>query len=293
MNTSLTWDTVRGLLPPRAEDAHKGSFGHLLILAGALGYAGAAKLACHAAERSGAGLVTLGLPEPLLNAMSVALTETMTLALPATDAGSLAPAAVAPALEASDARQAVALGPGLGQHPGTADFVRGFVPGCAVPLLVDADALNLLAGHTDLLGHRAAPTILTPHPGEMARLCGSSTVEVQAHRADLAMQQARAWNTVVVLKGSGTVVAAPDGRYAVNTTGNHGLAKGGSGDVLAGLIGGLLAQRMHAYDAACLGVFLHGVAGDLAMAQHGARGMVAGDVIAAIPAAWHALERGA
>lgn len=284
---------MRALLPPRAEDAHKGSFGHLLLLAGALGYAGAAKLACRTAERSGVGLVTLGLPAPLLHAMSVALTETMTLALPATDSGNFAASAVAPALDATATRQAVAIGPGLGQDPETADFVRGLVPACAVPLLIDADALNLIAGQSELFRGRRASTVLTPHPGEMARLCDSSIVAVQAHRVDLAMEQARAWNAVVVLKGNGTVVAAPDGRCAVNTTGNHGLAKGGSGDVLAGLIGGLLAQRMDAYDAACLGVYLHGFAGDLAMAQCGARGMVASDVIAAIPAAWQVLERGA
>lgn len=288
----MTPAAARALLPPRKEDSHKGTFGHLLVLAGALGYAGAAKLACRAAERSGVGLVTLGLPDPLLLALSMALTETMTLPFPATPEGAFAAEAADPALTAAATRQAVALGPGLGQQDGTGRFVRAFVSACPVPLVLDADGLNLLAGDMTGLGLRTAETVLSPHPGEMARLCGVDTATVQADRMGLALEHAKAWNAVVILKGSGTLVAAPDGQCVMNTSGNHGMAKGGTGDVLTGLIGGLLAQGMPAFDAACLAVFVHGRAGDIALGNLGARGMVAGDLITALPVAWQQLERG-
>lgn len=288
MDLELRLDTVAPLLPTRAPDAHKGAFGHVLVMAGSLGMLGAAKLACGAAARSGAGLVTLALPERLADAAGAALTETMLLPLACGPEGAFAEEALAEALEAAAARDAAVLGPGLSQRGGAAAFARGFALDCAAPLVIDADGLNALAGMAERLRERRAATVITPHPGEMARLMPDSG---GMSRAGAAGSAAAAWNCVVVLKGRGTVVAAPDGRVALNTTGGHGLAKGGTGDVLAGLVGGLLAQGVEAFDAACVGVFAHGLAGDRAEAAVGARGMVASDVVAALPEAWQLIER--
>lgn len=290
MADELRIDTVRPLLPPRAAEAHKGRFGHLLIVAGSLGMLGAAKLAARAAGRSGAGLVTLALPGALAAPAAASLTETMLLPLPEDPGGAFSPDALDAALAAAAARDAAVIGPGLSARAGAPDFARAFIRRCPAPLLIDADALNALAGDAGTLSGRPAPTILTPHPGEMARLTGESAVPEAQAREGLARSAAAAWGCVVVLKGHGTVVAAPDGRAAVNTTGGHGLAKGGTGDVLAGLIGGLLAQGMDSYDAACLGVFTHGLAGDLAAEALGPRGMAAGDVVDRLPGAWRRVE---
>lgn len=286
----LTRESVRAMLPERPEAGHKGSFGHVFILAGSRGFTGAAKLACLAAGRSGAGLVTVGIPVPLLDLMGAFLLEAMSLGLPSTEAETLSLEALEAALAFSRDKQAVVLGPGLSTHPETVAFVRAFAAQCSVPLVVDADALNALAKAAGGLVKIACPCILTPHPGEMARLAGSSTAEVQANRTGTARNLAKAAGCTVVLKGHRTVVADTDGTVAVNTSGNHGLAKGGTGDVLAGLLGGLAAQGMPPFQAACLAIFVHGRAGDLAAARSSARGMLARDVIDAIPAVWRELE---
>lgn len=290
MSPTITMDTARGLLPVRPEDGHKGTFGHVFIIAGSRGFTGAAKLACHAAGRSGVGLVTLGVPFPLGDIIAMELLEAMSLRLPATEAETVAQDALERALTFSQDKQAVVLGPGISRHADTTAFVHDFVPACSPPLVVDADGLNALSENVASLRERAAPTILTPHPGEMARLLGTTTAEVQADREGSARHAANDLGVTLVLKGQGTVVAAPDGRVAVNTTGNHGMGTGGTGDVLAGLLGGLLAQGVEPFDAACLGVFTHGLAGDIAAEAYTARGMVAGDLLNALPEAWMALE---
>lgn len=288
----LDVEFTRNLLPERPAEAHKGTFGHLFVIAGSRGFTGAARLACEAAARSGAGLVTLGVPRPLADCMAAALTETMTLPLPSTDAESLSEEAAEPALAFVQGKQAVVLGPGLSQHPSTFAFVAAFVKKCPVPLLADADGLNTLAAHPDVPPGISAPFVITPHPGEMARLLQTSSEEVQRDRETAAREAAKRFRCVAVLKGHRTIIATPDGKLHINTTGNSGLAKGGTGDVLAGLIGGLMAQGLSGLDAAILGVYLHGLAGDRAAAAKTSRGMTAMDVVHALPEAWRMLEKG-
>jgi hydroxyethylthiazole kinase-like uncharacterized protein yjeF len=286
----LTYEQMHALLPPRPEAGHKGTFGHVFVVAGSRGFTGAAKLACRAAERSGAGLVTLGIGDALQPVVAVDLLESMTLGLPSSEDGALNEEATMPALEFARSTQAVAIGPGLGTNEATQNFVEQFLVRCPVPFVADADALNGLAGRADLLGLKRSACILTPHPGEMARLLSIETQAVQAAREAMVRKMADTAGAVTILKGHRTLIAMPGGKASENPTGNHGLAKGGSGDVLTGLLGGLLAQGMAPFDAARLGVYVHGLAGDIAAARVGARGMTASDVLAALPAAWRQLE---
>ena len=243
-----------------------------------------------AACRSGVGLVTLGVPEPLGDVMASDLLETMTMLLPATPDQSIAASAVGPALAFAENKEAVALGPGLSQNPETQQFILEFVQQCTAPLVVDADGLNALSENISVLSRAGAVRVLTPHPGEMARLCGMTSAEVQQDREDSARVFAEHHGCTVVLKGYRTVVADEDGRVFVNTNGNSGMATGGTGDVLTGLLGGLMAQGMGGMDAALLGVYVHGLAGDLAAEAWTGRGMVASDLIGEIPEAWRILE---
>ena len=286
----LTLEHVRALLPSRPEAAHKGTFGHVFVIAGSRGYTGAAKLACRAAERSGAGLVTLGIANPLLDTVAADLSESMTFPLPASKHGTLNEEAANTALEFARNVESVAIGPGLGTGESTQEFVEQFLVRCPVPFVADADALNGIAGRPDLLGLKRSACILTPHPGEMARLLSIETQEVQAAREAMVRKMADLAGAVTILKGHRTLIAQPGGTFSENPTGNHGLAKAGSGDGLSGLLGGLLAQGMNPYDAARRGVYVHGLAGDIAAARVGARGMTATDVIAALPAAWRQVE---
>jgi len=292
MSNEITQNVARSLLPQRPSDGHKGTFGHLLILAGSRGFTGAVRLAVEAACRSGTGLVTAGVPETLADVIAGMLVEAMSLPLPATEGESFSIQAVAPALEAATSRSAATLGPGISQHTDTVRFVAEFVAQCSVPLVVDADGLNCLSRSLSTLSECGAPVVLTPHPGEMARLAQCSTADVQHDRENAALAFAKQHDCIVVLKGKGTVVAAADGSYAINGTGNAGLATGGTGDVLTGLLGGLLAQGMKPFDAARLGVYVHGLAGDLAAREKTQRGTIARDVVEAIPAAWRELEEG-
>jgi NAD(P)H-hydrate epimerase len=282
----------------RARDpgAHKGTFGHLLVVAGSVGKTGAAVLAATAALRTGVGLVTVATPAAALPAVAAGRAELMTEPLPTDSTGTLDAGAVSRALALAKERDAVVLGPGLGQESGTRAFVRDFVRRCPSPLLVDADGLNALApsakekGATDAL-RRSSPTLVTPHPGEMARLAGSSAAEVQRRRLETARAFAMETGAVVALKGQRTLVARPDGRAAVNPTGNPGMATGGTGDVLSGIAGALLARGCDAWTAATAGVYLHGLAGDEAAARMGQESLVAGDLIDHLPHAFRALER--
>jgi len=275
---------MRALLPPRPAGSHKGVFGHLLVLAGSVGKTGAAAMAAEAALRAGAGLVTLGVPASLNDILEAKLTEAMTLPLPeAAAARALGKAAWAPIVEFLGEKFTLALGPGIGTHPETRELVVRLVRDLACPMVIDADGINNLAGATGGLKDAAGPRILTPHPGEMARLVGLTTPEVQARRLDLARETAAKFGVTLVLKGAQTVVAAPDGRASLNSTGNPALASGGTGDVLTGLIGGFLAQGLAPWDAARLGVYLHGLAADFFVSHNGQRGMIAGDLLAVWP----------
>jgi ADP-dependent NAD(P)H-hydrate dehydratase / NAD(P)H-hydrate epimerase len=271
---------LRGLLPPRPFGSNKGTFGHLLVLAGSAGKTGAATLAGEAALRAGAGLVTLGIPSSLNDILEVKLTEAMTLPLPETPGvRALGQRALQPVLDFLGEKFTLAIGPGLGTHPETCNLVGRLVHDLPHPMVVDADGINNIAADSGCLEGAAGPRILTPHPGEMARLMGLSIQAVQTRRLEAAREAAAKFKVTLVLKGAQTVVAAPDGRASLNTSGNPALASGGTGDVLTGLIGGFLAQGLTPWDAARLGVYLHGLVADVFVAQHGPRGLIAGDLL--------------
>lgn len=292
MATVIDAARVRALLPKRPEGGHKGTFGHVFVVAGSRGFTGAAGLAAEAAGRAGAGLVTVGCPAPLAGVMAGTLREAMWRPLPATRAETVRAGALGPALAFAADKDAVVLGPGLGQHRSTRRFVLDFVRACPSSMLVDADGLNLLSTAVEALDEAAGARVATPHPGEMARLTGLTVKAVQRARAKTAADFARAHGCVVVLKGAGTVVADAAGAVYENPTGNAGLATGGTGDVLAGVIGGLMAQGLAPVDAAVAGVYLHGLAGDVAAARLGQAAMLAGDVTAALGAAFRQVLEG-
>ncbi|HVT58816.1 MAG TPA: NAD(P)H-hydrate dehydratase [Thermoanaerobaculia bacterium] len=282
----LVGEEIAELLPRRAAESHKGDYGHLLLVAGSVGKAGAAILAARAAVRAGAGLVTAAVPEPIVTAVDLGSVESMTLPLPAGASGQLAGDAVDRVLAATAGKSALALGPGLGQEEETVAAIRRLAAEAALPLVLDADGINAFAGRPGDLAGRRAPTVLTPHPGELGRLLGISTAEVQGDRPAAARRAARESGAMVVLKGSLTLVAVPGGALYVNPTGNPGMASGGTGDVLTGTLAGLLAQRLPALDAALLGVYLHGLAGDLALRRRGGPALAAGDLIDLLPEAF-------
>ena len=283
----ITQDMIGRLIPDRRPSSHKGTYGHAGIIAGSVGKTGAAAMAAKAALRTGAGLVTVATPAGVNDALEAKLLEAMTVPMPDTKAKTLARAGLEDLLSFVHARTAVAIGPGLTTHPETVELIQALVPRLDRPSVLDADALNALAGRTALLTECKLPPILTPHPGEMARLMDKTTTQaINADRIGSAMKFAQAHRVMLVLKGARTVVAHPDGRAAVCPTGNPGMATAGTGDVLTGMLVGLLAQGLTPWDAACAGVYLHGLAGDLAAAHMGPAGLIAGDVIEQIP---HAL----
>ncbi len=278
-------------LPPRRADSHKGTYGHLLVVAGATGKSGAAILAARSAVRSGAGLVTAAVPRPVVQTVDLGSLESMSLALPAGEdgLGRLGEGAARAILEAAAGKDALALGPGLGQGDPVSGEIREAVLACGLPLVLDADGINAFAGRAAELASRPGPTVLTPHPGELARLLGVETAEVTGDRPAFARRAAAETGAVVVLKGHQSLTATPDGAVHVNPTGNPGMATGGTGDVLTGLVGGLLAQGYEALEAAILGAYLHGLAGDLACAERGERALAAGDLVEALPRAFEIL----
>ena len=292
----LTGSEARALLPPRPLDAHKGDFGRVLVVAGSVGMTGAAALCSEAALRIGAGLVYLAIPRGLNDLLEIKLTEVITCPMPETRRRSLALASTDKIVELAAQCDAVALGPGLSQDPETQQVVYRLVDGIDRPLVIDADGLNALRRHENPLPARTAPTVITPHPGEMARLLGTTTDEIQTDRMGAARRAAEQFRSVVVLKGAGTITTQPgDGLCTINTTGNPGMASGGTGDVLTGMIAGLLAQHvapLSPYDAARLGVYLHGLAGDLAAAETGQMSMIAGDVLRHVATAVRRIQEG-
>jgi len=281
----FTQARAEAALPPRPRDGHKGTFGHVVAIAGSRGKNGAAWLLSKAALRAGAGLVTLAGPRTILEQGDARPAEVMTLPLPETPRGTLAIGALEPLLAGCQPASAVAIGPGLSTDPETQSLIRDLLTRLVVPVVVDADALNALVGHLDLLTKAQAPIVITPHPGEMARLQGSTPRDIQQRRVDAALDVARTHRVVAVLKGAHTVVATPDGLATLNPTGNPGMATAGSGDALTGVIAALLAQGVAPSEAARLGVYLHGTAGDLAAADSGERGLIAGDLIERLPSA--------
>jgi NAD(P)H-hydrate epimerase len=280
---------VAGHFPPRPREAHKGTYGRLLIVGGSLGKTGAAALAARAAMRTGAGLVTVATAASQQPVVAGLLLESMTEPLAETAVGSVALAARGRVLELAVARDVVALGPGLGLDPDTQELARSLARELDRPLVIDADALTALAGRLDTLRQAPGPRCLTPHPGEMARLLGGSVADVQRDRVTVAREVATGHGVHVALKGATTVVATDDGRVFLNPTGNPGMASGGTGDALTGMLGALLA-RMPSADALVAAVYLHGLAGDLAAARLGEESLVASDLIESLPDAFAALR---
>ena len=281
----MTEEWASKALPERALRAHKGSFGKALVVAGSRNYVGAAYLSCTAATRVGAGLVTLATPQSLQAALAAQMAEVTYIPLPETQPGAVSLEAKDEVLESLPEYDALLVGCGLGQAETTRAFVQEAIMGQAnlPPLVLDADALNILSSVPDSLKSMPEMAIVTPHPGEMGRLASRSVGEIEKDRLKSARNAAADWNKIVVLKGAFTVVASPGGYAMVSPFANPGLASAGTGDVLAGSIVGLLAQGLSPMEAACLGVYLHGVAGEAVRNELGDTGMVAGDLLPALP----------
>lgn len=283
---------VRGLLPARHPDSHKGDFGRILVIAGSEGMIGAAALTCLSALRTGAGLVTLGIARSLHDLMEIKLTEVITRPLPETEARSLSIAAQGMIESTAKRADVLAIGPGLSTNSETAQLVRNLLVSLNMPAVVDADALNAIAQDISVLRAARAPLVLTPHGGEMARLLGVNVNEVKRDRLATACRAARQWGKVVVFKGARTIIADPSGAAYINPTGNPGMATAGSGDVLTGAIAGLIAQGLAPFEAAIAGVYIHGLAGDLALEDKGEAGLLAGDILERLPLAETRLRKG-
>ena len=288
------------LLMPRAHDANKGSYGHVLVIGGSLGKAGAAAMAGFAALRAGAGLSTVATPKSVLATVAAFHPELMTEPLAETEQGTISLQAVGLGLDALLERKTLAIGPGISRNSETAAFVRTIVTRGDKSLVVDADGVNAFEGAAGMLNGRGRTVVITPHPGEMARLTGLSIAEIQANRLEVARNFAREHELIVVLKGHRTLIAGPasaapsaasDGAVWVNPTGNPGMATGGTGDILTGMVAGLIAQHpQHALEATALAVYLHGLAGDLASESVGENSLVATDLLRFLPQAFAQMQ---
>ncbi len=293
-NIKVNWTTEENAaewLPPRSSASHKGSYGRVLVVAGSTGMTGAAALTSEAALRVGAGLVTLAIPKSLNPILEVKLSEVMTLPLPETNEGSLAESAATLILEyAEKTKSVVAIGPGLSQHPETVALVHQLIndnhkSGIGLRMVVDADGLNALSQSTELISLLGEEAVLTPHLGEMARLTNISIPSLAADRISTAEEFAQKHGVNLVLKGAPTITSDPNGNIWINSTGNPGMATAGMGDVLTGIIAGLMTQNIPSESAAILGIYLHGLAGDIAAESIGMHGLIAGDVLRSVPQA--------
>lgn len=273
-------------IPARRVDSHKGDYGKVFVLAGSIGMTGAAYLCCQGALRAGSGLVVNGIQKSLNAIMEVKLTEAMTLPLPEDKDGILGRKAEKTVLNFVKTCDVVAMGPGLGRHAKTRSLIKDLIRKIEKPLVLDADGLNALDGNLDLIKKRKGNTILTPHPGEAARLLKKDVQFVQLQRVDVAKRIAKETGAVVCLKGHKTVIADPGGQVYVNETGNSGMASGGTGDVLTGMIASFAGQGVEDMSAAVCGAYLHGLAGDIAAEKKGAFSLIATDIIECIPYAF-------
>jgi NAD(P)H-hydrate epimerase len=280
----LTPEQIRGYFQPRSPDTHKGRTGHVLVIAGSTGKTGAAAMTAMSAMRAGAGLVTLGIAESLNPVLEGQLLEAMTEPLPQSQNGVLGDSALDRIMKLSAGKTCLALGPGMGQAAETRSLVGQIISQSEIPAVIDADGLNNLAGQTQLLKNLKAPIVLTPHPGEMARLIDATPADVQQNRIKCARDFAAAFNVHLVLKGAATVIAHPDGSAYINPTGNPGMAAGGMGDVLTGVLAGFMAQGFTAEAATHTAVYLHGAAADTLAQTIGPFGYLASEVMNAIPA---------
>lgn len=274
---------IRKIWRPRAKRTNKKDFGCIFILAGSRGFTGAAALAGFAALRAGAGLVTLGCPDKVYPVLARRHPEVMVRPFPSTGEGTLSEKGFSKISRFSKTQDILALGPGLGRHPSTQKLVERLLIHSEIPLVVDADGVNALKGRTGILNKCKYAPVLTPHPGEFVRVFGGRKPETDAERKKRAVEASKKFGMILVLKGHRTVVTNPAGRIFVNPTGNPGMATGGTGDVLTGIIAALLGQGIKAYEAACFGVYLHGLAGDLAARDKGEVSLVAGDLIEFFP----------
>ena len=276
------------LLAPRARNANKGSYGHVLVIGGALGKGGAAAMAGFSALRAGAGLSTVATPKSVLTTVAGFHPEVMTEPLAETEAGTISPRLLESSLDSLlERKTVVAIGPGISRHSETVEFVRAAVSRCNTPMVLDADALNAFDQAAGTLTGRGRTLVITPHPGEMSRLVGRNVADIQANRLEVARTFAREHELIVVLKGHRTLIASPGGAVWVNPTGNPGMATGGTGDVLTGMVAGLIAQHPeYALAATALAVYLHGLAGDLASTSVGEDCLVATDLVRFLPEAF-------
>lgn len=270
----------------RKKDTHKGTYGHLLIIAGSVGKTGAAIMAAKAALKTGAGLVTVGTPRSALSIIARAMPEFMTEPLPETETGTIASDAASAALELLKGKDALLIGPGISTHPSTAEFVRKLLVRTRIPVVIDADALNVLSPEAGLLKSLPKPAVLTPHPGEFGRLTGLSTKGILERRLELAPDFAKKHGVYLILKGYRTLTATPEGKLFINPTGNPGMATGGSGDVLSGMIASFLMQEKDLPGSILAAVYLHGLSGDVGAERVGERALVAGDLIRFLPQAF-------
>lgn len=270
----------RNLIPKRSADAHKGSCGEVFIVAGSPGMSGAGVLAARAALRSGAGLVKLAVPQSLQNFVDSMSPEIITHGLAETVMHLISEKAAPQIFDLAAGSDVLAIGPGLSQS-----IITGKITGWNKPIIIDADGLNSIAGNPVILMKFVSPVIITPHPGELSRLLNVPIPEIQKNRTKFASETAKKWGVICVLKGAGTVVATPDKKVYINKNGNPGMASAGAGDVLCGMIASFVAQGVLPYEAAVLGVYLHGLAGDLALKTKGVHGLIASDIVEAIPSA--------
>lgn len=274
----------------RQRDTHKGDYGKVFVLGGSGGMTGAVLMAAHGALRAGAGLVYLGVPRSLQTIVEMKTTEVITYAFSETEQKTLSVEALEAVLELVSSCSVLALGPGMGRHPDTTNFLQRLLTNLEIPVIIDADGLNALAEVMDILEEVRCPLVLTPHPGEMARLTGKGRHFIQKDRLRVVENAAALWKCVVVLKGAKTLVATPEGEVYLNITGNPGMATGGSGDVLTGVIAAFIGQGLSPVEAAVLGTYVHGTAGDLGSKIKGERGLTAGDIIDFLPKVLKDLE---
>lgn len=287
----ITVDGLKAFLKPREPDAHKGAFGHLLIIAGSPGLTGAAYMCGTSSMRAGAGLATIALPEGLNRIMEAKTTEVMTLPLPETEEGGLGPESYERLRPAMKGKRAIVIGPGLGASHGVFGLMERILKEAEAPVVIDADGLNALAGRITALKGTKAKIILTPHPGEAGRLLGVETADIQKDRVKAAERLVKETGATVILKGAGSVVATPEGEVFVNQTGNPGLATAGTGDVLSGMVGGFLAQGRSPSEAARAAVYIHGLAADMIKMERGEAGMMAMDLLPLIPGILSSITR--